>query len=43
MQARDVAEQKQNRSSHSETRTATASVRHAIAACFGQMLIVIRR
>jgi hypothetical protein len=32
MQAQDVAEQKQNRSSHSETRTALASGRHAITA-----------
>jgi len=32
MQARDVAEQKQNRSSHPETRTAIASGRHAITA-----------
>jgi len=32
MQARDVAEQKQKRSSHSETRTAIASGRHAVTA-----------
>jgi len=32
MQARGVAEQKQNRNSHSETRTAIASGRHAITA-----------
>jgi hypothetical protein len=32
MQARGVAGQKQNRNSHSETRTAIASGRHAITA-----------
>jgi len=43
MQARDVAEQKRNQSSHPETRTAIDSGRHAITACFGQPLIIIRR